>query len=82
MTKPSGRPHRTERELRPTATLRFSSGCADVHGTYQQLVRREVVIVEKPMVTRYGMKRFTIVDPDGYNLCFRFREVDCRAFAG
>jgi len=30
-----------------------------------------VVIVEKPMVTRYGMKRFTIVDPDGYNLCFR-----------
>lgn len=46
-------------------------GCADVDGTSEELVRREVMIVEKPMVTRYGMKRFTIVDPDGYNLCFQ-----------
>ena len=46
-------------------------GCADVDGTYEQLRRRAVVIVEMPMVTRYGMKRFTIVDPDGYHLCFQ-----------
>ena len=46
-------------------------GCPHVDGTYEELLRREVVVVEKPMVTRYGMKRFTIVDPDGYNLCFQ-----------
>jgi len=45
--------------------------CNDVDGTYQELVRREVVVTEKLAVTPYGMKRFAIVDPDGYNLCFQ-----------
>src|ERR1700751_6004810 len=39
-------------------------GCPNVDGTYEELVRREVLVVEQPTVTRYGMKRFTIVDPD------------------
>ena len=46
-------------------------GCADVDATYQELVRRKALVVEEPAVTRYGMKRFTIVDPDGYYLCFQ-----------
>ena len=46
-------------------------GCQDVEATYEVIAARGAKVVEKPMVTRYGMKRFSIVDPDGYSLCFQ-----------
>jgi hypothetical protein len=39
--------------------------------TYNHLLSFGVNVIEKPVITRYGMKRFTITDPDGYNLCFQ-----------
>jgi glyoxylase I family protein len=46
-------------------------GCPDVHATYNHLLPLGIHVLEKPMITVYGMKRFTIADPDGYNLCFQ-----------
>lgn len=45
--------------------------CRDVDAIYNRLLPSEVKVIEKPMVTCYGMKRFTIADPDGYNLSFQ-----------
>ena len=46
-------------------------GCKDVDTTYHDLLRFGVNVLEKPMRTGYGMRRFAIADPDGYNLCFQ-----------
>ncbi|HYY72518.1 MAG TPA: VOC family protein [Candidatus Bathyarchaeia archaeon] len=46
-------------------------GCPDVDATYTLLVARGVNVVEKPFTTVYNMRRFTIADPDGYNLSFQ-----------
>jgi catechol 2,3-dioxygenase-like lactoylglutathione lyase family enzyme len=46
-------------------------GCRDVDATYNRLLPLGVRVIEEPMMTRYGMKRFAIADPDGYNLSFQ-----------
>jgi glyoxylase I family protein len=46
-------------------------GCADVDATFRQLLPFGVKVLEKPFVTAYNMKRFTIADPDGYSLSFQ-----------
>lgn len=46
-------------------------GCPDVDGFYREL-RSAGVDVSEPAITRYGMKAFTVVDPDGYSLIFQW----------
>ncbi|HXY25477.1 MAG TPA: VOC family protein [Candidatus Acidoferrum sp.] len=46
-------------------------GCSDVDTAYYQLIPFGVHVLEEPMTTGYGMRRFAIADPDGYNLCFQ-----------
>ena len=46
-------------------------GCPDVDATFNQLLSFGVRVLEKPMTTVYRMRRFTIADPDGYNLSFQ-----------
>src|SRR5579862_4727909 len=41
-------------------------GCPDVEGTCEKLREAGVRIQEEPSITGYGMKRFSVVDPDGY----------------
>lgn len=45
-------------------------GCPDVDDLYNQLLPRGIDVLEKPNPTVYKMRRFTIADPDGYNLSF------------
>src|SRR5579864_4266614 len=42
-------------------------GCPDADATFNQLLPFGVKVLEKPMITGYKMRRFTIADPDGYN---------------
>lgn len=51
-------------------TLYFS--CPDVDAAYA-FVRSKGVNVEPPVVMHYGMKQWTIRDPDGFDLCFQQR---------
>jgi catechol 2,3-dioxygenase-like lactoylglutathione lyase family enzyme len=46
-------------------------GCSDADANFRQLLPFDVKVLEKPFVTAYNMKRFTISDPDGYNLSFQ-----------
>ena len=46
-------------------------GCPDVDATFNQLLPHSINVLEKPMTTSYKMRRFTITDPDGYNLSFQ-----------
>jgi len=46
-------------------------GCPDVDGAYEQL-RGKGLDVKKPVVRDYGMKQLSLVDPDGYHLCFQW----------
>jgi catechol 2,3-dioxygenase-like lactoylglutathione lyase family enzyme len=46
-------------------------GCSEVDATFNQLLPFGVNILEKPITTQYKMRRFTIADPDGYNLSFQ-----------
>lgn len=48
-------------------------GCPDVDGTYEEL-RDKGVAVKPPKVAPYGMRQMYLRDPDGYNLCFQWRE--------
>ncbi len=48
-------------------------GCPDVEGMYEEL-RDKGVAVKPPKVAPYGMKQMYLHDPDGYNLCFQWRE--------
>ena len=66
---------------RPAApdTARFAAhsdtalyfGCPDVDAAYAALLPFGVNVLEKPFTTGYNMRRFTIGDPDGYNLSFQ-----------
>ena len=47
-------------------------GCPDVAETYARFRALGVTVQEAPTTTGYGMKRFTISDPDGYHLCFQW----------
>jgi catechol 2,3-dioxygenase-like lactoylglutathione lyase family enzyme len=46
-------------------------GCSDTDANFRQLLPYDVKVLEKPFVTAYNMKRFTIADPDRYNLSFQ-----------
>jgi glyoxylase I family protein len=46
-------------------------GCPDVDAAYALLLPLRVNVLEKPFTTVYNMRRFTIADPDGYNLSFQ-----------
>jgi glyoxylase I family protein len=45
----------------------FYIACSDVADTYQQLKRRGLN-VEPPKVAAYGLKLFSVTDPDGYTV--------------
>ena len=47
-------------------------GCPDVEAACCEVRQAGVAISEEPFVTKYGMKRFGVLDPDGYNLCFQW----------
>ena len=67
-----------ERPSTPDAT-RFAAhsdtalffGCPDVDALFKQLFSLGINVLEKPNTTVYKMRRFTIADPDGYNLSFQ-----------
>lgn len=67
-----------ERPPAPDAT-RFAAhsdtalffGCPDVDAAFSHLLSLGVTALEKPITTQYNMRRFTIADPDGYNLSFQ-----------
>ena len=44
--------------------------CPDVDAAYNELRRRNAA-VEEPLVTFYGMKQTSLLDPDGYKLVFQ-----------
>lgn len=46
-------------------------GCADIDGLCAELSSKGVAVTEKPFITGYGMKRFSVADPDGYILSFQ-----------
>jgi glyoxylase I family protein len=46
-------------------------GCRDVDAAYRYLTAQGFD-VKKPVIRPYGMKQLTIVDPDGYPLCFQW----------
>lgn len=46
-------------------------GCPDVDAAFNYLLPFGVNVLEKPITTQYNMRRFTIADPDGYNLSFQ-----------
>lgn len=46
-------------------------GCPDADATFNQLLPLGVNVLEKPNTTVYNMRRFTMADPDGYNLSFQ-----------
>ena len=46
-------------------------GCLNVDTLYNQLFPLGINVLEKPNTTAYNMRRFTIADPDGYNLSFQ-----------
>jgi len=48
-------------------------GCANAEELYESL-RSKGVAVEKPVIRDYGMKPLTVIDPDGYGLCFQHPE--------
>jgi uncharacterized glyoxalase superfamily protein PhnB len=49
-------------------TLYF--GCENVDEAWNDL-RSKGVMVSEPVTQRYGMRQITVVDPDGYQLCFQ-----------
>jgi len=49
-------------------TLYFA--CDDVDEAWKDL-RSKDVMVAKPVIRDYGMKQITVIDPDGYELCFQ-----------
>ena len=49
-------------------TLYFD--CPDLDEAYGY-VRSKGVAVKKPVIRNYGVKQLSLVDPDGYSLCFQ-----------
>jgi glyoxylase I family protein len=47
--------------------------CPDVDGMFEEL-REKGVPVKPPKVAPYGMKQLYLSDPDGYGLCFQWRD--------
>jgi hypothetical protein len=47
-------------------------GCRDVDGAYQH-TRQQGIEAGPPYITGYGFKAVSIIDPDGYHLCFNGR---------
>jgi glyoxylase I family protein len=45
--------------------------CPDVDAAYNELSGKGVEI-KKPAVTYYGMKQMSLLDPDGYGICFQW----------
>ncbi len=52
-------------------TLYF--GAPDVDGVYAAL-RSKAINVNPPKVAPYGMKQLYVHDPDGFSLCFQWKE--------
>ncbi len=48
-------------------------GCPDVDAAYKELLNKGAAVKE-PVVTGYGMKQMYLHDPDGYVVCFQWRE--------
>lgn len=48
-------------------------GCPDVDAAYTYL-REKGVELDPPKVAPYGMKQLYLHDPDGFGLCFQWRE--------
>jgi catechol 2,3-dioxygenase-like lactoylglutathione lyase family enzyme len=48
-------------------------GCPDVDQAFLEL-RSKGVAVKEPVITKYGMKQMYVRDPDGYALCFQWRD--------
>jgi len=46
-------------------------GCPDVDQTYRELCAQGLE-VKPPVIAPYGMKQLSVVDPDGYHLCFQW----------
>lgn len=48
----------------------FYIGCSDIAVAYEQLTRRGLK-ADPPTVAPYGLKRFSVKDPDGYPIVFQ-----------
>ena len=48
----------------------FYVGCSDVELAYQELTDRGLK-AERPKVATYGLKLFSVEDPDGYPIVFQ-----------
>jgi glyoxylase I family protein len=48
----------------------FYIGCSDVELAYQELTDRGLK-AERPKVAPYGLKFFSVEDPDGYTIVFQ-----------
>jgi glyoxylase I family protein len=63
-----------ERPLHPpentSKDVVFYIGCSDVESAYQELTKRGLQ-AERPKVAPYGLKLFSVKDPDGYTLVFQ-----------
>jgi|SRR5579872_2312127 len=46
-------------------------GCPALYGAYRHL-RAHGFNVEEPVTRHYGMRQLSVMDPDGYNLCFQW----------
>ena len=45
-------------------------GCPNVDAVYDHVLPLGVTVIQKLENMQYGLRRFTIEDPDGYNICF------------
>ena len=45
-------------------------GCSDIELAYQELAGRGLK-TDRPKVARYGLKLFSVEDPDGYTIVFQ-----------
>jgi len=48
-------------------------GCPDLDGAYEYFCE-EGITLEPPKVTRYGMRQLYLKDPDGFGICFQWKE--------
>jgi hypothetical protein len=48
----------------------FYIGCSDVELAYQELTARGLK-AERPKLASYGLKLFSVEDPDGYTIVFQ-----------
>ena len=72
-------PDSTRRAGHGDTTLFF--GCPNVDEASEYL-RSKGVAVEKPVIRDYGMKQLTVIDPDGYGLCFQHPQRAAQVQAG